>query len=243
MNAAQAHRGPDGTGTFEDAAAGVALGHVRLSILDLSPAAAQPMYSPDNRFVLVFNGEIYNFKELWEELSARGHTFLSTGDTEVLLHGLQEHGKAFIEKLNGMFAFALWDRQEQALLLARDHLGIKPLYYAEPQPGVLLFASEIKALCAYPGLKREPDFEALQQHLAYCHASGERTVLKGVKRLPSGHWLQWRRNCRIQIQRFWRPPFRPFRGGDPSEAAAELELSSGKPCFDNSFQTYRSAHS
>jgi asparagine synthase (glutamine-hydrolysing) len=223
MNAAQAHRGPDGTGAFEDAAAGVALGHVRLSILDLSPAAAQPMYSPDNRFVLVFNGEIYNFKELREELSARSRTFLSTGDTEVLLHGLQEHGKAFIEKLNGMFAFALWDRQEQALLLARDHLGIKPLYYAEPQPGVLLFASEIKALCAYPGLKREPDFEALQQYLTYCHAAGGRTALKGVKRLPPGHWLQWRRNCRIEIQRFWRPPFRLFREGKRKEAAAELQ--------------------
>jgi asparagine synthetase B (glutamine-hydrolysing) len=90
-----------------------------------------------------------------------------------------------------MFAFALWDRQEQVLLLARDHLGIKPLYYTEPQPGVLLFASEIKALCAYPGLKREPDFEALQQHLAYCHAAGGRTALKGIKRLPPGHWLQW----------------------------------------------------
>jgi asparagine synthase (glutamine-hydrolysing) len=97
MNAAQAHRGPDDTGTFEDAAAGVALRHVRLAILDLSLAAAQPMYSPDHRFVLVFNGEIYNFKELREELAARGHTFLSTGDTEVLLHGLQEYGKAFRE--------------------------------------------------------------------------------------------------------------------------------------------------
>lgn len=223
MNSVQSHRGPDGSGCFEDVSAGVALGHVRLSILDLSPAAAQPMHSPDERFVLVFNGEIYNFKALREDLSTRGHTFRSTGDTEVLVHGLQEYGKAFIARLNGMFAFALWDRREQALLLARDPLGIKPLYYAEPQPGTLVFGSEIKALCAHPGLKREPDFEALQQHLAYGHASGGRTALKGVTRLPPGHWLQWRAAIRrIEVQRFWRPPFDTFPGGDRKEAAVEL---------------------
>src|SRR5918999_235911 len=192
MNTAQAHRGPDGHGVYEDADAGIALAHVRLAVLDPSAAAAQPMHSSDGRFVLIFNGEIYNFRELRQKLAARGHNFTSTGDTEVLLHGLQEYGISFIEQLNGMFAFAWWDRYERELLLARDHLGIKPLYYATPQPGTLLFASEIKALCAHPNLKREPDFEALQQHLAYCHCSGERTALNGVRRLPPGHWLRWR---------------------------------------------------
>lgn len=141
MNAAQGHRGPDGQGIFEDPAATIALGHVRLSILDLSLAAAQPMHSPDGRYVLIYNGEIYNFQDLRHDLIAKGHRFTSTGDTEVLLHGLMEYGPTFVDRLNGIFAFALWDRRERELLLARDPLGVKPLYYAEPAPGQLLFAS------------------------------------------------------------------------------------------------------
>lgn len=224
MNAAQAHRGPDGQGVYEDAETGIALAHVRLAVLDPSAAAAQPMHSSDNRFALIFNGEIYNFRELRQKLVGRGHTFTSSGDTEVLLHGLQEYGIAFIEQLNGMFAFAWWDRRERELLLARDHIGIKPLYYAIPQPGTLLFASEIKALCAHPSLKREPDFEALQQHLAYCHASGDRTALKGVKRLRPGHWLRWRATTRqIEIKNFWRLSFKQGQAEDRREAAAELQ--------------------
>jgi asparagine synthase (glutamine-hydrolysing) len=224
MNAAQAHRGPDGQGVYEDADSEIALAHVRLAVLDPSAAAAQPMHSSDGRFVLIFNGEIYNFKELRQKLAERGHTITSSGDTAVLLHGLQEYGISFVEQLNGMFAFACWDRRERELLLARDHMGIKPLYYATPQPGTLLFASEIKALCAHPGLKREPDFEALQQHLAYCHSSGERTALKGVKRLPPGHWLRWRSTTRqIQVQKFWSLPFEQIEITDRREAAAELQ--------------------
>jgi len=219
MNGLQAHRGPNGSGVFEDAHAGVALGHVRLAILDLSAAAAQPMHSPDGRFVLAFNGEIYSFKELRSDLVACGHVFQSTGDTEVLLHGLIEYGTSMLERLNGIFAFALWDRKERRLLLARDHLGVKPLYYAEPEPGTLLFASEIKALCVHPKLQREPDFEALQQHLAYCHASGTRTALKSVRRLPPGHWMQWHSDSRrVVMERFWRPPF-GSRWPDTREAA------------------------
>ncbi len=149
MNAAQAHRGPDGQGVFEDPAVGIALGHVRLSILDLSPAAAQPMRAPDGRGVLIYNGEIYNFKELRQDLIARGHTFHPTGDTEVLLCGLLEYGAEFTTRLNGIFAFAWWDARTRELMLARDPLGVKPLYYAEPAPGQLLFAGEIKALPQY----------------------------------------------------------------------------------------------
>jgi len=223
MNTVQAHRGPDGRGTFEDAEAGVALSHVRLAILDLSSAAAQPMHSRDGRFVLVYNGEIYNFLELRVALKARGCGFVSTGDAEVLLLGLAEYGSEFVSRLNGIFAFALWDRQERELLLARDHLGVKPLYYAEPEPGTLLFASEIKALCAHPKLRREPDFAALQQHLAYCHASGARTAFKGVYRLQPGHLLRWRMDTRrAEIERYWRPPFSGSRNGDPRQAAEEL---------------------
>src|SRR5918992_908410 len=144
MNTAQAHRGPDGHGVYEVADAGIALAHVRLAVLDPSAAAAQPMHSSDGRFVLIFNGEIYNFRELQQKLVGRGHTFTSSGDTEVLLQGLQAYGISFVEQLNGMFAFAYCDRRDRELLLARDHMGIKPLYYATPQPDTLLFASEIK---------------------------------------------------------------------------------------------------
>jgi len=209
MNAAQKHRGPDGSGIFEDPQAEAAFGHVRLAILDLSEQASQPMVSADGRFVLVYNGEIYNFRELRNELQRAGAPFVSTGDTEVLLRGLMRHGSAFVERLDGMFAFALWDRRERELLLARDPLGIKPLYYAAPQPSSLLFASEIKALCAHPRLTREPDFAAIQQHLTFCHASGDRTAIKGVHRLPPGALLRWSaRTRRAEIARYWRPRYR-----------------------------------
>ncbi len=223
MNELQAHRGPDGQGTFEDPNAHVALGHVRLAILDLTEAAHQPMRSPDGRYVLVLNGEIYNFRELREELQGRGHRFVSTGDTEVLLHGLMEHGQGFVDRLNGIFAFAFWDGRERELLLARDHLGVKPLYYATPEPGTLLFASEIKALCAHPSLRREPDFEALQQHLAYCHASVDRTAFRGVRRLPPGHCLRWTaKNGVGPLYRYWKPPFQEAADGTRSQAVEEL---------------------
>jgi len=224
MNAAQAHRGPDGQGVFEDPNAGLALGHVRLSILDLSAAAAQPMHAPDGRGVLVYNGEIYNFQELRQDLLARGHSFHSSGDTEVLLRGLLEYGAEFIARLNGIFAFAWWDARHRELLLARDPLGVKPLYYAEPDPGQLLFASEIKALLQHPRLSREPDFTALQQHLAYCHAAGGRTALKAVQRLPPGCWLRWRAGQPLAIRRYWQAPFgqAPLQEQDRPSALAGL---------------------
>lgn len=223
MNAAQRHRGPDGQGTFEDPAAEVALGHVRLAILDLTPSAAQPMHSPDGRFVLVYNGEIYNFAALRDHLIQAGHTFTSTGDTEVLLRGLQHEGAAFIKRLDGIFAFALWDRRERTLLLARDQLAVKPLYYAEPSPGTLLFASEIKALLAFAGLRREPDFEVLQQHMAFCHASGDRTALQGVRRLGPGSTLLWHAGT-MSTSRFWTSGF-GTDGGHASGFGGQMPVS------------------
>lgn len=208
MNRMQAHRGPDGEGIFEDPAGEAALGHVRLAILDLTDAAAQPMYSPDGRYVLVHNGEIYNFKELRKELEERGHRFVSTGDTEVLLHGLIEYGKDFVKKLNGIFAFAFCDRQERELLLARDQVGVKPLYYSEPRSGTLLFASEIKAFFAYPGLRKEPNFLALQEHLARSHASGTQTAFEGIHRLEPGKMLRWKGKDKFwKIETYWQPDF------------------------------------
>lgn len=191
MNAAQVHRGPDGHGVWEQPQHEVSLGHVRLAILDLSDTAAQPMVSADNRFVLTYNGEIYNFKELRRRLIGAGHRFRSSGDTEVLLAGLTEWGVNLVEQLNGIFAFALWDNHKRELVLARDPLGVKPIHYAEPAPGTLLFASEIKALLVHPNLTPEPDFIALQQHLAYGHTSGDRTAFRGIRRLPPGSTLRW----------------------------------------------------
>jgi asparagine synthase (glutamine-hydrolysing) len=220
MNAAQAHRGPDGGGVFESPRSQVALGHVRLAVLDLSEQAAQPMTSPDGRFTLIYNGEIYNYRELRSTLSESGHRQTSSGDTQVLLHGLMRWGVPFVERLNGMFTFAFWDDRERELLLVRDPLGIKPVYYTEPQPGSLLFASEIKALCAHPNVRREPDFQTIQQHLTFCHSCSDRTALKGIRRLPPGSLLRWRADrSTIEILKYWCPRFDGgSRHEDPKDA-------------------------
>ena len=223
MNAVQSHRGPDGRGVFEDPRAEAALGHLRLAILDLSDRAAQPMESPDGRFVLSFNGEIYNFRELRASLEARGAVFRTTSDSEVLLLGWLHEGERFVERLNGMFAFAIWDRRERTLSLVRDPLGIKPLYYTEPSSGALLFASEIKALYAYPGLRREPDFPTLQQHLTFCYACCERTALAGISRLLPGTILRWSAETRrVALRRYSSFDYEPADSRSRDDAVAEL---------------------
>ena len=153
MLAALRHRGPDDQGTFHSPSRQAALAHARLSILDLSSAGHQPIATPDGRYTLVFNGEIYNYRELREPLAARGVVFRSNSDTEVILRTYEAHGPACVEKFRGMFAFALWDEQEKTALLARDPFGIKPLYY-HATPGRLAFASELRALLAAPGVPR-----------------------------------------------------------------------------------------
>ncbi len=223
MNAIQAHRGPDGHRVFEDADAEVALAHRRLAILDLSDRAAQPMHSRDGRYVLSLNGEIYNFKDLRQELEGKGVSFRTTSDSEVLLEGLALHGEAFVERLNGMFTFALWDRGRRELLLARDPIGVKPLYYTVLPNGALLFASEIKALHAYPGLRREVDFSALQQHLSMGYSSGNRTALEGVRRLAPGTTLRWSSAGREPVTRqYSRFVFEGFDGRSRDEAVDRL---------------------
>ena len=191
MNEVQKHRGPHGRGIYERPEDQVALGHVRLAILDLSDAGRQPMESECGRFVLTFNGEIYNYRELRSQLSARGVSFSSSGDTEVILKGYQLEGVSFFEKLNGMFAFAIWDSQEKELFLVRDRAGIKPLYYHQGKEGELIFASEIKAILELPGFEKEADFEVLVQHLAFCHATTEQTAMKGVSRVAPGSYIKW----------------------------------------------------
>jgi len=225
MNAAQRHRGPDAEGVFEDKEGLCQLAHVRLSILDLSSAANQPMQSDDGRYTLVYNGEIYNFRELRSELESRGWRFRSTGDTEVLLKGLIQFGEAFVERLNGMFAFAMWDNVSRELLIARDQLGIKPLYYCSPRPGTLLFSSEIKPMLGYPSFEALPEPVALFQHLVFCYALSERTAFKGLFRLQPGYLARWRSDDRVlRTTRYWSPPSQDFEG-TPEEAVVILKYT------------------
>lgn len=203
-----AHRGPDGQGQFVEGPA--ALGQRRLSIIDLE-GGRQPMYNEDENLVVVFNGEIYNFQDLRAELETAGHTFATRSDTEVLLHGYEQWGKGMLDRLRGMFTFALWDRTARTLLLARDHFGIKPLYYYQNEAGELLFGSEIKSFLAHPGFDKQLNEEQLSLYLSYQFSPGESTFFKGVKKLMPAHWLEWKDGA-VEVQRYWQPAFTPDDG-------------------------------
>jgi asparagine synthase (glutamine-hydrolysing) len=186
MNDSQAHRGPDGEGLHVEP--GVGLGHRRLSIIDIA-TGQQPLYNEDGSVVVVFNGEIYNFQELIPELQALGHVFHTRSDTEVIAHGWEAWGERCVDRFRGMFAFAIYDRNRETLFMARDRLGVKPLYYAVLPDGTLLFGSELKSLLAYPGLVREIDACAVEEYFALGYVAEPRTVFKGTKKLPPGHRL------------------------------------------------------
>ena len=200
-----AHRGPDGQGQFIEGPA--ALGQRRLSIIDLE-GGRQPMFNEDENLVVVFNGEIYNFQELTAELKAAGHTFATRADTEVLLHGYEQWGRGLLDRLRGMFAFALWDRKAETLFCARDHFGIKPLYYCQTEDGSLLFGSEIKSFLAHPAFKKELNRDQLELYLSYQYSPGENTFFKGVKKLPPAHWMEFK-DGKLTIRRYWQPRFEP----------------------------------
>ena len=187
MTDAIAHRGPDSEGQWCEGAVG--LGHRRLAIIDLTPAGHQPMMSFNNRYVISFNGEVYNFQELRVELEAKGYWFHSRTDTEVVLNAFAEWGVESLSKFNGMFAFAIWDRKERALILARDRYGIKPLYYSL-QNKSLVFGSEIKALMKHPDFKGELDQKALLEYFTFQNIFTDRSLHKGVKLLSAGHYLK-----------------------------------------------------
>ena len=203
-----AHRGPDDRGIFTTEGNGVGLGHARLSIVDLSPLGHQPMISDDGKVALVFNGEIYNFRELRKELEEAGHQFRGHSDTEVLLRLYLVEGESVLGRLNGIFAFALWDSRSQALLVARDGLGVKPLYYTVTA-GQFAFASEIKALVAFKPLDSELDFEAINRYLTFMWCPGDGTPAKSVRKLGPGEamWV-----CAGRIERHFKwyqlPAFR-----------------------------------
>ena len=220
MGSILAHRGPDDAGEWHDRASEVGLAHRRLSIIDLSPAGHQPMATADGRLQLVCNGEIYNYRELTAELTARGHRFRSRSDSEVLLHLYEEHGTDMLDRLLGIFAFAIWDARDRSLFLARDQLGVKPLYYAELPQG-FLFASEIKALLTTGQVPTDLDLEAVDDHLTYLWTPAPRTILKAVRKLEPGCALLVRGG---RVERKWGYYDLPYDGGRldlPEEEAAE----------------------
>jgi asparagine synthase (glutamine-hydrolysing) len=224
MTDAIAHRGPDGEGHWIEGPVG--LGHRRLAIIDLTPAGHQPMISADHRYVVTYNGELYNYRELRAELEVAGFWFRSKSDTEVLLHALAHWGTAALARFNGMFAFALWDRKAKRLLLARDRYGIKPLYLGE-QGGRLAFGSEQKAITAHPQFVRELDKPALLEYFTFQNIFTRRTLLKDVWLLPAGHWAELdmaAASPALKLQSYWDYRFRePERPGSRAEYVEELD--------------------
>lgn len=219
MTDAIIHRGPDGEGIFTDG--GLGLGHRRLAIIDLSAAGRQPMQTSDGRFVLSYNGEVYNFQELRTELQAMGYQFRSRTDSEVVLYAWAAWGAKALDRFNGMFAFAIWDRQEQELVLARDRHGIKPLYYAE-LPQMLLFGSEVKAMLAHPAMRAELDPEALLEYMTFQNFFADRTLFQGVKLLPAGSWLTLKVGIKkVAVQRYWDYAFTEPSKAEPLDQYAE----------------------
>ncbi len=216
------HRGRDDEGLWTSQAVNeagrVCFGHRRLSIIDTSSAGHQPMKSNDGRFVVMLNGEIYNYRELRQQLQSKGHQFHTQTDTEVLIEAWSEWGEQCLDRLNGMFACALWDERERALYLVRDHVGIKPLYYASVQKpdregvGALVFASEIKSILASGLIKPELDRSSLHQFLTFLWAPDPNTLFRGIKTVPPGHLLEWR-DGHIAVRQWWDISFDDIEEG------------------------------
>lgn len=200
MGVAISHRGPNGRGVFVDGPCGLA--HRRLAIIDLSEAASQPMSTPDGRYTLSYNGEVYNFRELRSNLEERGCRFQSASDTEVVLHALATWGRDAIGQFNGMFAGALWDSERRELLLFRDRYGIKPLYWGR-FGNTVLFGSEQKAILAHPNAKRTVDLEGMFEYLTFQNIFTNKTLLQGIELFPAGHWGLVRADGSTVVQRWW----------------------------------------
>ncbi len=213
-----AHRGPDDEGMYVDKHA--AIGHRRLSIIDLSHGA-QPMYNETGDIAIVFNGEIYNHLEIRKELIKKGHQFSNDSDTECLIHGYEEYGTELFNKLRGMFAFVIWDSRNNTMFGARDHFGIKPFYYANINKN-LVFSSEIKAILEYPGFERKVNEEALEQYLSFQYSVLPETFFKGVYKLPAGHYMIYK-DGKMEIERYFDPMMEPKADGDLEETVSEIE--------------------
>jgi asparagine synthase (glutamine-hydrolysing) len=211
------HRGPDDEGVFVDE--GVALGMRRLSIIDLS-TGHQPIHNEDRTVWIVFNGEIYNFRELRAELEAAGHRFYTSTDTEVIVHAYERWGTTAIARLRGMFGLAIWDLRSKSLLVARDRIGIKPLYYAEAN-GRLYFGSELKSLLEAPELSRDLDLDALDHYLSFLYTPRDRSIFTSVRKLPPGHLLTWQ-NGKVRVERYYQLPAGETYSGSEADAVGDL---------------------
>ena len=224
MTDAIAHRGPDGEGHWIEE--NIGLGHRRLAIIDTSSAGRQPMISADNRFVLTYNGEVYNYKELRSELKAKGYHFKSQTDSEVVLSALVEWKEHALLKLNGMFALALWDRREKTLLLARDRYGIKPLYYFQGDKS-FLFGSEQKAIFAEPSFDRKINKQALLEYFTFQNIFTDQTLTRGISILPAGHYAKldlFEKNPSLRKSSYWDLKFsEPENPASKEEYLEELD--------------------
>jgi asparagine synthase (glutamine-hydrolysing) len=221
MNESQHHRGPDECGTHIEP--GVGLGHRRLSIIDLA-TGQQPLFNEDGSVAVVFNGEIYNFQELIPELTALGHTFRTRSDTEVIVHAWEAWGAECVKRFRGMFAFALWDRNQETFFLARDRLGVKPLYYALLPDGILVFGSELKSLLAHGALAREIDPCAVEEYFALGYVPEPRTIFKGARKLPPAHTLTVKRGASVpEPVEYWDVAFTLDNRLSEKEACAQLQ--------------------
>ena len=201
------HRGPDDEGIFIDG--NIGLGHRRLSIVDVAHGH-QPMFNQDKSCVIIYNGEVYNHADYRAELEAKGYKYQTHCDTETILHLYEEYGAKCVEYLRGMFAFAVWDKRKKELFIARDRLGIKPLYYVHDREGNLFFGSEIKTLLEASATKAEINFNALPDQMANHGTSGDETLFKNVKRLLPGHTLSWQ-DGKMKIEKYWDVSFEPKR--------------------------------
>ncbi len=219
MTEAITHRGPDSDGYYTDA--GVAMGFRRLSIIDIE-AASQPLFNEDKSLVLMFNGEIYNYRDLREELMALGHTFATEGDGEALLHGYEQWGAQLLPRLRGMFAFAIWDTQRQTLFIARDYFGIKPMHYTLLEDGRLVYGSEIKSLLLHPDVKKEFNPSALDSYLSFQYAVPSDTFFVGISCLPPAHYMVYEQG-QVTVSRYWEPVFTPDEQMTLEEAVEAID--------------------
>ena len=220
MNDSVAHRGPDADCLHIEP--GLGLGHRRLAIIDIA-SGQQPLFSEDGNLVIVFNGEIYNFQQLRKELQGCGHRFKTHSDTEVIVYAWAQWGESCVNHLNGMFAFAIWDRTAETLFLARDRLGIKPLYYAELADGTIIFGSELKALLLHPMLSRDVDPSAVEDYFTFGYVPDPKTILRQARKLEPGNTLTLRRGHGVPDQRrYWDLSFAPVNAVTEAEIRDEL---------------------
>ena len=224
------HRGPDSEGFFLDD--DVAMGFRRLSIIDLE-AGSQPIYNEDKTLVLTFNGEIYNYRALREELRAAGHVFATETDSEVLVHGYEQWGEALPTRLRGMFGFAIWNTISHSLFIARDWFGIKPMHYALLSDGSLVYGSEIKSLLCHPGVEKVFNPAALDRYLSFQYSVPTETFFKGISCLPPAHWLKWQ-DGKVTVQRYWDAQFTPDEDMTLEEAVDAIDRA-----FTDSVEAHR----